>query len=75
MSRPLFWAALRTVLAVPAFVLSAPGAVLAVLPAPGTVLPALLHVFLPVLFPSHGSDSSGSLLPAFLLLLDQLQSH
>ena len=44
---------------------------LTVLPAPWAVLPSLLSV----LFPAPGSDSSGSLLPAFLLLLDQLQLH
>ena len=71
----LFEAALSVLLTVLLTVLPAPWAVLpallTVLPVPWAVLPALLSV----LFPAPGSDSSGSLLPAFFLLLDQLQLH
>ena len=67
----LSWAALSVLLTA----LPAPWAVLhallSVLPAPRAVLPALLSV----LFTAPGLDSSGSLLPAFFLLLDQLQLH
>ena len=77
----LFWAALSVLLSVlltvlPTVLLSVlltvlPAVLPTVLPAPRAVLPALLSV----LFPAPGLDSTGSLLPAFFLLLDQLQLH
>ena len=67
----LFGAALSALVSVLPAHLAALSVLLTVLPAPWAVLPALLSV----LFPAPGSDSSGSLLPAFLLLLDQLQLH